>query len=63
MQFCNYPVVDVWQGTKCLMEIALLVLGMSHVFGLGEKGSVDRDGKEDPKQGTKHQRALKAGQR
>lgn len=46
------------------MEIVLLVLGMSHVFGLDPgKGSVDRDGKEDRRQGAKHQRALKARQR
>lgn len=45
------------------MEIALLVLGMSHMFGLGGKRSVDRDGKEDRTQGVKHQRALKARQR
>ena len=63
MHFCNYPVVDVWRGMNCLMEIALLVLGTSLVFGLGAKGSVDRDGKEDQRQGAKHQRALKARQR
>lgn len=56
MQFCNYPVADVWQGLNCLTEIALLVLGMSHKFGLGGKGSVDGDGEVDPGQGGKHRR-------
>lgn len=31
------PLIDVWQGVNCLVEIALLVLGMYHVWGLGGK--------------------------
>jgi len=45
------------------MEVVLLVLGVPHVFGLVGKGSVDRDGTEDRRQGAKHQRTLKGKQR
>lgn len=53
------PLVDVWQGVNRFVKIAFLVFGMSHVWGLDGKGSVDMDSEEDQR---KHHRALKARQ-